>query len=245
MKVRDSMQETPGGRVHSFAVAWFLMLVLLLVAGWGAGATVARGEPQPTPTADAGNAPEIQATPETMPSFDDPDSEDIGDGNHFVAEIVDSMYTVGPAEFFALDLPANPDGALAIHLSGTVNVTDKKGDIIVRLFRTPDYQLWLKKRGGDRAGPFWTSKKSRNISIDHSLKKAGPCVLLLDNGYSMRTAKHLRTQLQITYRRAEGGSATTSKSAGSDTTDDLVTPRANTEEEAPPPPPPPSDPGAN
>lgn len=245
MKVRDSLQKTPRKRAHGAAVAWFALLVLLLVAGWGAASSVARGEPNPTPPADAGDAPDVQPTPETMPSFDDPDSEDIGDGNHYVAEIVDSTYTVGPAEFFALDLPPNPDGALAIHLSGTVNVTDKKGDIIVRLFRSSDYQLWLKKRGGEKAGPFWSSKKSRNISIDHSLKKTGPCVLLLDNGYSMRTAKHLRTQLQITYRRTEGGSAAASKPAGSDTTDDLVTPRANTEEETPPPPPPPSDPGAN
>jgi len=198
---------------------------------------------------DSGDAPvtgtDVDPTSETMPSFDDPDSEDISDGNHFVAEIVDSTYTVGPAEFFALDLPRDPDGAHAVHLSGTVNVTDKKGDIIVRLFRAADYQQWLKKRGGDKAGPFWTSKKSRNVSLDHSLKKTGPCVLLLDNGYSMRTAKHLRTQLQITYRRTGAASATSATPTGTDTTDDLITPRANTEEETPPPPPPPPDQGSN
>ncbi len=106
MKVRDSLQKTPRKRAHGAAVAWFALLVLLLVAGWGAASSVARGEPNPTPPADAGDAPDVQPTPETMPSFDDPDSEDIGDGNHYVAEIVDSTYTVGPAEFFALDLPA-------------------------------------------------------------------------------------------------------------------------------------------
>ncbi|MGH7682578.1 MAG: hypothetical protein ACRENN_11420, partial [Candidatus Eiseniibacteriota bacterium] len=95
------------------------------------------------------------------------------------------------------------------------------------------------------AGPVWTSKKSRNISLDQNLKKIGPCVLLLDNGYSMRTAKHLRTQLQITYRRTGAAATTSAEPTGSDTTDDLVTPRANTEEGTPPPPPPPADEGSH
>ncbi|MGH7680531.1 MAG: hypothetical protein ACRENN_00925, partial [Candidatus Eiseniibacteriota bacterium] len=161
MKVRDSLQIAPRGRTSSLAVAWFVPLVLILLAGWVTVASVARSEPQPTPTIDSGDAPElgpeVDRTSETMPSFDDPDSEDISDGNHFVAEIVDSSYTVGPAEFFALDMPTDPEGAHAVHLSGTVTVTDKKGDIIVRLFRAQDYQQWLKKRGGDKAGPVWTS----------------------------------------------------------------------------------------
>ena len=158
-----------------------------------------------------------------------------------MAEIVDTVYTVGPAEFFALDLPRDPEGARAIHLSGTANVTDKKGDIMLRLFRTPDYQAWLKKRGGEKAGPIWTSKRSRNVPIDHDLAGVGPCVLLLDNGYSMRTAKHVRIQLQIQYQRTDGSANAPSATPAAQAADDLIVPRENTEDETPPPPPPPSD----
>src|SRR5947209_487492 len=73
-------------------------------------------EPGLTPPEQSGNAPPAAS------------------GQRYVAEIVDSLFLVGPAEFFALDLPPNPPGALAVHLLGTVSVADKKGDIMVRLF---------------------------------------------------------------------------------------------------------------
>src|SRR5262245_49436209 len=120
--------------------------------------------------------------------------------NRYVSEVVDSIFNVGPAEFYALDLPTQPEGARAIHLLGNVNIADRKGDIIVRLFRGPEYQNWLKKRGGDHSNAFFVSKKLRNITIDMDLPE-GPVVLLLDNGYSVRTPKHVRTQLQIQYER--------------------------------------------
>jgi hypothetical protein len=166
--------------------------------------------------------------------------------NRYVAEVVDSIFMVGPAEFFALDLPTNPPGARAIHLLGTVNIADRKGDIIVRLFRGPEYQNWLKKRGGDKSGAFFVSKRLRSITIDQDLPD-GPVVLLLDNGYSVRTPKHVRTQLQIQYERGGAVQASGASSAPGGSTippaDDLITPRANTEENTPPPPPPPPDEG--
>jgi hypothetical protein len=164
-------------------------------------------------------------------------------GQRYVAEIVDSLFVVGPAEFFALVLPPDPPGARAVHLLGTISVTDRKGDIQVRLFRAPDYQSWLKKRGGERAGAFWVSKRSRNINLDHDLNPVGPFVVLLDNGYSMRTAKHVRAQMQIQYEWTGGqpiASARDSAAVGG-FENDIITPRANTEEDIPPPPPPPDD----
>jgi hypothetical protein len=165
-------------------------------------------------------------------------------GQRYVAEIIDSMFVVGPAEFFALVLPPDPPGARAVHLLGTISVTDRKGDIQVRLFRAADYQRWLKKRGGERAGAFWVSKRSRNISLDHDLIPVGPFVVLLDNGYSMRTAKHVRAQMQIQYEWTDGPiAAARDSSAVKSFEDDIITPRANTEEDVPPPPPPPPDDG--
>ena len=160
--------------------------------------------------------------------------------NRYVSEVVDSIFNVGPAEFLALDLPTRPEGARAIHLLGNVNIADRKGDIIVRLFRGPEYQNWLKKRGGDHSNAFFVSKKLRNITIDMDLPE-GPIVLLLDNGYSVRTPKHVRTQLQIQYERTGAVQASTpgSTDAGVPPPDDFIAPRSNTEEDAPPPPPPP------
>ena len=161
--------------------------------------------------------------------------------NRYVSEVVDSIFNVGPAEFYALDLPVQPEGARAIHLLGTVNIADRKGDIIVRLFRGPEYQNWLKKRGGDHSNAFFVSKKLRTISLDMDLPD-GPVVLLLDNGYSVRTPKHVRTQLQIQYERTgavQASSVPGSTDAGVPPPDDFIAPRANTEEDAPPPPPPP------
>jgi hypothetical protein len=160
--------------------------------------------------------------------------------NRNLSEVVDSIFFVGPAEFYALDLPVQPEGARAIHLLGTVNIADRKGDIIVRIFRGPEYQNWLKKRGGDHSNAFFVSKKLRTISLDMDLPD-GPIVLLLDNGYSVRTPKHVRTQLQIQYERTGAVQASTpgSTDTGVPPPDDFIAPRSNTEEDAPPPPPPP------
>jgi hypothetical protein len=184
-----------------------------------------------------------------MPSFGDNDpalQPQAKPEDMYVAEIVDTLFVVGPAEFLALDLPPDPPGARAVHILGTVNVTDKKGDIQVRIFRAPDYQNWLKKRGGDKSTSVWTSKRARNISVDSDLGQIGPFVLLLDNGYSMRTSKHVRAQLQLQYQRtgAARNVATEVSPAAANAEDDLITPRANTEEAIPPPPPPPPDEGS-
>jgi len=213
------------------------------------GAAPAAAEPSVTPPDQSGFAPEAAPTADTMPSFGDSDPE-LGSSTspgHFVAEIVDSMFTVGPAEFFALELPRDPSGARASHLLGTISVTDRKGDIVVRLFRAADYKAWLKKRGGEKAGALWVSKRSRNVTLDQDLPAGGPFVVLLDNGYSMRTTKHLRAQLQIQYEWTGGQPI----AVGQDSTavgsieSDIITPRANTEEDIPPPPPPPPDDGAH
>ena len=168
--------------------------------------------------------------------------------NRYVSEVVDSIFSVGPAEFYALDLPTQPEGARAIHLLGNVNIADRKGDIIVRIFRGPEYQNWLKKRGGDHSNAFFVSKKLRNIQIDMDLPE-GPVVLLLDNGYSVRTPKHVRTQLQIQYERngaVQASSVPGEPDTGAPPPDDFIAPRSNTEENTPPPPPPPpSDDSSN
>jgi hypothetical protein len=161
--------------------------------------------------------------------------------NRYVSEVVDSIFPVGPAEFYALDLPTQTPNAHAIHLLGTVNIADRKGDIIVRIFRGPEYQNWLKKKGGDHSGAFYVSKKLRTISLDMDLPD-GPIVLLLDNGYSVRTPKHVHTQIQIQYERTGSVQASTPGSSTDSSVpppDDFIAPRANTEEDAPPPPPPP------
>ena len=215
--------------MKTFAAA---LLALALIGG-----PALANEPEKTPE-ESGTAPDPAPVTDQMPSFEPSDPG----GHHWLAEIVDSVFSVGPAEFFALDLPADPEGARATHLSGTVNVADRKGDIIVRLFKSADYQNWLKKKGGDKAAPLWTSKRARSISLDHDLPQGTRLVLLLDNGYSVRTPKRVRTQLQIQYEQfgvAAAGVAT--PEAVTPKADDLIVPRSNTEEEIPPPPPPPPD----
>ena len=213
-----------------------VLLAFAMIAAFGAVGWAAATAPAADAAADA---PVLAAAP---------DADAAGAGattapsnpNRYVSEVVDSIFGVGPAEFFALDLPTQPAGARAIHLLGTVNIADRKGDIIVRLFRGVEYQNWLKKRGGDHSNAFFVSKKLRSITIDQDLPD-GPIVLLLDNGYSVRTPKHVRTQLQIQYERT--GAVQASSPGSSDVApppaDDFIAPRANTEEDAPPPPPPP------
>jgi len=166
----------------------------------------------------------------------------------YVAEVVDSTFFVAPAEFFALDLPTRGAGIEATHLFGTVTATGK-GDIVVRLFSGDEYDRWLKKRGGPEAKPFWVSSKSRTVNIERELPPGQPVVLLLDNGYSIRTPKRVHCQLQIQYRRVDGAAVprVSADSKGSPNAaprggDDVVpTPRSNEEESTPPPPPPPPD----
>ena len=220
------------------------LVVALMLALWGPPAAA---EPKVTPPDESGVAPEVAPDSDTMPSFGDRDASLAPSGQTYVAEIVDSLFLVGPAEFFAVELPPDPPGARAVHLQGTISVTDRKGDIMVRLFRARDYQSWLKKRGGEKAGAFWVSKRSRHINLDQDLTSAGPFVVLLDNGYSMRTSKHIRAQMQIQYERIGGRAlaAARDSSAMGSIEDDIITPRANSEEDIPPPPPPPADEGAH
>jgi len=162
----------------------------------------------------------------------------------FVSEIVDSLFTVGPAEFYALDLPTNQPGAKADHLFGTVTTKGRK-DIVVRLFRSSDYDRWLKQKSGRKPVAFWTSQRSSSLTLDQDLPAGVPVVLLLDNGYSIRTPKQVVCQLQLRYQRngtqtfdTEGGG----KIAGTrteKTDDNLPAPRSNSDQEMPPPPPPP------
>lgn len=172
--------------------------------------------------------------------------------NSFVAEMIDSTFFVGPAEFFAIDLPAHAGTAAATHLFGTVRATGGSRDIIVRLFSGEAYDRWLKKRGGEKAGPFFVSSKSKSITLDHDLPAGQKIVLLLDNGYSIRTPKRVHCQLQIHYRRGDGSAVprarATEKDGAPETSayDDVVpAPRSNEEEDIPPPPPPPPDDGRN
>jgi hypothetical protein len=167
----------------------------------------------------------------------------------WISEVVNSSYTVGPAEFFALDLPTNKPDAKAVHLSGTVTTQGRGKDIIVRLFRGADYDRWLKQKSGRKPQALWTSPRSRSLTLDRDLPPGEAMVLLLDNGYSVRTPKLVTCQLQIRYSRnptdtfdTEGSSApaTTHTGTSGDTTpDNLPTPRSNTDEEMPAPPPPP------
>ena len=158
---------------------------------------------------------------------------------HYVAPLIDTSYSVGPAEFLGIDMPADPPGAKAVRLIGTIQV-EGQGDIQVRLFRAADYQNWLKKRGGRKAEPYWTSKKLRTINMDHPLTTGQPVVLVIDNGYSVRTPKRVKTLLQIQYERTGAVPASTASSGSSrPAQDDFIVPRGDTEEVIPPPPPPP------
>lgn len=171
-------------------------------------------------------------------------------GSFFVSEIIDSTYFVGPAEFFALDLPASLRGAAAVHVFGEVSVVGSgKRDIIVRLFRSSDYQNWLKRRGGSEAKALWSSQRSRTVRLDQDVPAGTPVVLLLDNGYSIRTPKRVRVQIQLHFQegtgaRVESPEDATQPPAAEPQEGDIV-PRGNTEEEVPPPPPPPPDEGTN
>lgn len=214
-----------------------LALVATLWITGNAGAQSGGNEPIMLP--EGGQAPRQEGLP----------------ADSYVAEVVDSTFFVGPAEFFALDLPTVGEGIQGTHLTGTVTASGGKRDIIVRLFSGSEYDRWLKKRGGREAKPFWISPKARVIALDHDLPAGEPVVLLLDNGYSIRTPKRVHCQLQIQYRRLDGAAvpraAQSNPVAGSGSTaapagDDVVpTPRSNEEEDLPPPPPPPPDGGGN
>lgn len=210
-----------------------LAVALAVVCAFAVGGRAARAQSGGEPMM----LPETTTTPAPQQSLP---------GDSYVAEVVDSTFFVGPAEFFALDLPTLGAGIEATHLSGSVAVAGK-GDIVVRLFSGVEYDRWLKKRGGPPAKPFWVSSKSRSINLDHELPPGQAVVLLLDNGYSIRTPKRVHCQLQIQYRRlgAVGAPRVSAdskgtKSAAPKSGDDVVpTPRSNEEEESPPPPPPP------
>ena len=161
----------------------------------------------------------------------------------FVAEVLDSTYFIEPAEFFALDLPVRAQGgALAAHMLGDVSVVGGRHDIIVRLFRSGDYQNWLKRRGGRQAGPIWSSPRQRVVHLDQELPQGTSLVLLLDNGYSLRTPKRVRVQVQLQYQGEPGAQNVSAQPVRAPQEGD-VTPRSNADEEFPPPPPPPPSEG--
>ncbi|HEX7077637.1 MAG TPA: hypothetical protein VF363_04395 [Candidatus Eisenbacteria bacterium] len=189
-----------------------------------AGAPARAGGPPPPPPADTSSDEAAPPAP--------------GAGRTFISEIVDSTYFVGPAEFFALDLPVAVGGSRAIHLFGDVQVQGKGRDVIVRVFRSPDYQDWLKRRSGKEGNPIWTSPRNRAIHIDQPLPPGVPSVLLLDNGYSLRTPKRVRVQIQIQYEEGGAAAAAAQTPAAPPAEGDIV-PRSNAADEAPPPPPPP------
>jgi len=172
-----------------------------------------------------------------------------GTGSVFVSEIIDSTYFVGPAEFFALDLPATLRGAAAVHVFGEVTVSGSgKRDILVRLFRASDYQNWLKRRGGAEAKALWSSGRSRTVRIDQDIPAGTPVVLLLDNGYSIRTPKRVRVQIQLHFQEGTGAHVDSGENAPPPAAvpeEGEIVPRGNTEDVVPPPPPPPSEDGSN
>jgi hypothetical protein len=222
--------------------AWLLALVLAaLVLLLSHRPTVGRAfAAELDPPDDVLKVPPVE---EDMKSSPSPGEAHPGGG--YVAEIVDSSYTVGPAEFFALDLPTSQRGAKAVHLFGTVTTKGKK-DIVVRLFRSADYDQWLKMKSGRKPQAFWTSPRSGNLTLDQDLPAGEPVVLLLDNGYSIRTPKKVICQLQLRYQRngtdtfdTEGGTTSGAPVAKPDSDDNLPTPRSNNDEEMPAPPPPP------
>ena len=219
--------------------AWLLALLLaalvLLLTHRPTGG-LAYAESTPAPGGAAGDDSAVT-----------PPAAKTGSGDGYVAEIVDSSYTVGPAEFFALDLPTNKAGARAVHLFGTITTKGRK-DIVVRLFRASDYDLWLKQKSGRKPVALWTSPRSGNLTLDQDLPAGTPIVLLLDNGYSLRTTKRVTCQLQLRYERNgtetfdTEGSKKVAGGTGNKTEapeDNLPPPRSNTDDEMPPPPPPP------
>ena len=225
---------------HWHVGAWLLAILLLLLAlllSHRSSGGLAYADPATEPPAGA-TQPSAGAT--------EPDTG-------YIAEIADSTYTIGPAEFFALDLPTVQPEWRAVHLFGTASTKGKGKDIIVRLFKAKDYDHWLKQKSGVKAEPFWSSTKAKSMTLDQVLPPGEPVVLLLDNGYSIRTAKKVSLQLQLRYERNPTETFDTesaSKAAGyqgtvrapADTSqDDMPPPRSNTEEEMPPPPPPPPE----
>lgn len=205
-------------------------------------AELEKAPPEETTPADAPSEPPSEA-PETGDVPDVAGKSGVllsQEPFHYVAPLVDTAYTVGPAEFLGIDLPADPPGAKALRLIGTIQV-EGQGDIQVRLFRAADYQNWLKKRGGRKADPYWTSKRLRTIHMDHPLTPGSPVVLVIDNGYSVRTPKRVKTLLQIQYERTGAVPASTAESGprNAPREEDFIVPRSDTEEVIPPPPPPP------
>ena len=193
----------------------------------GADSSWTEPEPALESPPPASDAPDGLSPPELLPS------------GRFVAEVIDSTYFVEPAEFFALDLPVTArGGARAVHMLGDVSVVGGRRDLIVRLFRSTDYQNWLKRRGGRQAGPIWSSNRQRSIHLDQDIPVGTPLVLLLDNGYSLRTPKRVRVQIQLQYQ-GEAGALNISAQPRAPEEGDIV-PRSNADEDVPPPPPPPA-----
>ncbi|MBI4364392.1 MAG: hypothetical protein HY568_03090 [Candidatus Latescibacteria bacterium] len=232
---------------RALLLALVLALLALLLMHRPTGGHAYAAEPPPAGEPPAATEPPAGEPAAAMePPAGEPDSG-------YIAEIIDSTYTVGPAEFFALDLPTNLPSAKAVHLFGTVTTRGRGKDIVVRIFRSRDYDQWLKQKGGVKPRALWTSARSRNLTLDQELPPGEPIVLLLDNGYSIRTAKQVTCQLQIRYLRhpvdvfdTEGGSGLAGSPGGSASSADSVQenlppPRSNTEEELPPPPPPPPE----
>lgn len=183
----------------------------------------------PPPSSDPveSTEPPVDAPSPTMPP------------GRFVAEVIDSTYFIEPAEFFALDLPMKArNGAPAAHILGDVRVVGGRHDIIVRIFRTPDYQNWLKRRGGRQSKPIWSSPRQRAVRLDQELPQGGPLVLLIDNGYSLRTPKRVKVQVQLQYVGSGGAQSVSAQPMRAPQEGDVI-PRSNADEEFPPPPPPP------
>lgn len=222
-----------------------LAAVLLLALACAPGSAVAEDAPPPPPPSESSDP--VESPP---PAFESPSSDSRGTDSRpaldvppgrFVAEVLDSTYFVEPAEFFALDLPVRSKGggAIAAHILADVSVVGGRHDIIVRLFRTPDYQNWLKRRGGRQAKPIWSSPRQRAIRMDQELPQGTALVLLLDNGYSLRTPKRVRVQVQLQYQGEPGAAQNVSAQPMRAPQEGDVVPRSNTDEEFPPPPPPP------
>lgn len=228
------------GRWH--AGAWLLLALLLALAlalshqATGGGAAWAADQAPEARPSQSNRGP----VPRVLPG---------ATGTGYVTEVVDSLFFVSPAGFLALDLPRDPAGSRAVHLTGSINVRGRNRDIIVRLFRSKEYDAWLHPAGTRHGTPLWASKRGSSHQLDLTLSEGGPFVLLLDNGYSIRTPKHVSCQIQIQYQRGGAGAVEISgRTAAGDTTagrstphdeSNPVTPRGNEDSEMPPPPPPP------
>lgn len=198
---------------------------------------IAKEDGSPSPALTDSMAQSIESAPPPSETARPP--VDVPPGR-FLAEVLDSTYFIEPAEFFALDLPVHTrGGAIAAHILGDVTVVGARHDIIVRIFRSSDYQNWLKRRGGRQAGPIWSSPRQRTVHLDQELPQGTPLVLLLDNGYSLRTPKRVRVQVQLQYQGEPGAMNVSAQPAARAPQEGDVTPRSNSDEEFPPPPPPP------